>query len=122
MSDDDENASEKIKTLFFERIHHIVIVGSVGDVFCWCVTEGRDPVGEVVVEASERLDERVVQSSGGDLEIRVLKDGRFVLVAPDQELMDLGRTISEPTSEQTSDERNMHGAAHQEKPEPRDAQ
>ncbi len=49
------------------------------------------------------------QRQPGDLEIRVLKDGRFVLVAPDQELMDLGKTIS-----QSLDERNTDAAAHQE--------
>ena len=68
------------------------------------------------------MSRKPYQRQPGDLEIRVLKDGRFILVAPDQELMDLGKTITESTSEETSDERNMHGAAHQEKPEPRDAQ
>ena len=29
----------------------------------------------------------------GDFEIRVLKDGRVVMIAPDQELMDLAETI-----------------------------
>ncbi len=29
----------------------------------------------------------------GDFEIRVLKDGRLVMIAPDQELMDLAETI-----------------------------
>ena len=50
----------------------------------------------------------------GDLEIRVLKDGRFVLVAPDQELMDLGKAISQSLSENTNNERNTDATAHQE--------
>ena len=58
------------------------------------------------------------QRQPGDLEIRVLKDGRFVLVAPDQELMDLGKIVAESTSEESSDERNTHDAAHQEDPDP----
>lgn len=54
------------------------------------------------------------QRQPGDLEIRVLKDGRFVLVAPDQELMDLGKILSQPLSETTENERNTDAAAHQE--------
>jgi hypothetical protein len=50
----------------------------------------------------------------GDLEIRVLKDGRFVLVAPDQELMDLGKTIAESPAEESGEERNAHVPAQQE--------
>ena len=57
----------------------------------------------------------------GDLEIRVLKDGRFVLVAPDQELMDLGKTITESPAEETCDERNAHASAQQEDPKTCDA-
>ena len=56
----------------------------------------------------------------GDLEIRVLKDGRFVLVAPDQELMDLGKTITESPPEEASDERNAHVSAQQADTESRD--
>lgn len=62
------------------------------------------------------------QRQPGDLEIRVLKDGRFVLVAPDQELMELGKTISRSTADQTSDERTTHGGAQPENPQSRDAQ
>ncbi len=61
------------------------------------------------------------QRQPGDLEIRVLKDGRFVLVAPDQELMDLGKTITELPTEETCDERNAHDPAQQEDAKTSDA-
>ncbi len=62
------------------------------------------------------------QRQPGDLEIRVLKDGRFVLVAPDQELMDLGKTITESPSDEACDERNVHAPAEQEDAKPCDSQ
>jgi hypothetical protein len=61
------------------------------------------------------------QRQPGDLEIRVLKDGRFVLVAPDQELMDLGKTITESPSEETCDERKPHASTQQENTKPCDS-
>ena len=57
----------------------------------------------------------------GDLEIRVLPDGRFVLVAPDQELMDLGKTITESPAEENCDERKPHAPAQQENTKPCDS-
>jgi len=61
------------------------------------------------------------QREPGDLEIRVLKDGRFVLVAPDQELMDLGKTITESPSEENCDERKPDASAQQEDSNPCDS-
>ena len=49
------------------------------------------------------------QRQPGDLEIRVLKDGRMVLVAPDQELMDLGKRIGRSLSERNTDAADPKG-------------
>jgi hypothetical protein len=67
------------------------------------------------------MTEQPYKRQPGDLEIRVLKDGRFVLVAPDQELMDLGKTITEVPEAEANDERNAHVSAPEEDTESRDA-
>jgi hypothetical protein len=42
----------------------------------------------------------------GDYEIRLLKDGRMVLVGPDQTLLDIAKEMSEPTPDMPPKERN----------------
>ncbi len=56
----------------------------------------------------------------GDLEIRILSDGRVVMVAPDEELMEVARMVSpnstaaEPTTETNEDAAGRKSRADQE--------
>ncbi|MHC4565133.1 MAG: hypothetical protein ACYTE3_05170 [Planctomycetota bacterium] len=56
----------------------------------------------------------------GDLEIRILSDGRVVMVAPDEELMEVARTVGpnsaalEPTTETNEDAAGRKAEADQE--------
>lgn len=47
----------------------------------------------------------------GDYEIRLLKDGRMVLVGPDQTLLDMAKGLSSPASGVPHKERNTHDSA-----------
>ncbi|NQV35171.1 MAG: hypothetical protein HQ515_20925 [Phycisphaeraceae bacterium] len=47
----------------------------------------------------------------GDYEIRLLKDGRMVLVGPDQTLLDMAKDLSSPTPGARHKERNTHDSA-----------
>ncbi len=44
----------------------------------------------------------------GDYEIRLLKDGRMVLVGPDQSLLEIAKELSEPTPDTPPKERTPH--------------
>ncbi|MCP4452711.1 MAG: hypothetical protein GY809_14710 [Planctomycetes bacterium] len=44
----------------------------------------------------------------GDYEIRLLKDGRMVLVGPDQSLLEIAKELSEPTLDMPPKERTTH--------------
>ncbi|MCF7975100.1 MAG: hypothetical protein K9N55_14905 [Phycisphaerae bacterium] len=44
----------------------------------------------------------------GDHEIRFLKDGRMVLVGPDQDLLDMAKDLSQPDADADHKERNTH--------------
>ena len=47
----------------------------------------------------------------GDYEIRLLKDGRMVLVGPDQTLLEIAKYLSDPTPAVTRKERNTDDSA-----------
>ena len=47
----------------------------------------------------------------GDYEIRLLKDGRMVLVGPDQTLLEIAKDLSDPTPDVTHKERNTDDSA-----------
>ena len=47
------------------------------------------------------------QREPGDYEIRFLKDGRVVFVAPDQTLLDLAHDLAKPSADTTGRERTF---------------
>ncbi len=47
------------------------------------------------------MKKKPYQRKAGEFEIRILPDGKVVMVAPDEELMDMAKLL-EPTNEQLS--------------------
>jgi hypothetical protein len=51
------------------------------------------------------------QREQGDFELRILPDGRLVLIAPDETLLEIARTLEETTDGGPQDPENQHGEA-----------
>jgi hypothetical protein len=51
------------------------------------------------------------QRKQGDFELRILSDGRLVLVAPDETLLEIAQTLAEDSKAQPQQPENPHAEA-----------
>ena len=51
------------------------------------------------------------QREQGDFELRILRDGRLVMIAPDETLLEIAKTLEETTDEGPQEPENQHAEA-----------
>jgi hypothetical protein len=51
------------------------------------------------------------QRRQGDFELRILRDGRLVLIAPDETLLEIAQTLADKAAAQEQHRENQHGEA-----------